>query len=213
MIKIQKLNKNFGNKVIFKDFSYDINDNSMIALIGKSGSGKSTLLNIIGLIDSDYSGNILYDGQNVSKMNSKQKNKYIRDKINYLFQNYALIDDATVEENLMLAMEYDKIKANKKIEKINNALKSVGLVDYNSKKIFTLSGGEQQRVALARIMIKNGEIVLADEPTGNLDSENSKMVINILKDLQKMGKTIIVVTHSEEVAKQCDEIISLELYK
>lgn len=209
MIEINKLNKSFGDTIIFEDFSYKIIDGSMIAIVGKSGCGKSTLLNIIGLLDFDYEGQILYDGNTFSKKNEKQKSKYIRDNINYLFQNYALIDNETVETNLLLALEYEKMDRATKKKKINEVLKRVDLENYSNKKVYTLSGGEQQRIALARIMLKKGNIVLADEPTGNLDVENSKQVIKILKELQKEGKTIIVVTHSEEIAKQCDEIIKL----
>lgn len=209
MIKIEKLYKSFGEKVIFADFNYEIKDQSMVAIVGKSGCGKSTLLNILGLIDSDYNGTIFYNDKLISKNNQKQKTKYIRDNINYLFQNYALVDEESVEENLQLALEYEKMSKKEKREKINKVLQLVDLGNYNNKKIYTLSGGEQQRVALARIMLKKGNIVLADEPTGNLDKVNSEKIMGILKQLQKQGKTIIIVTHNENVAKQCDNIIHL----
>lgn len=209
MIKIEKLYKSFGEKVIFNNFNYEIKDQSMVAIVGKSGCGKSTLLNIIGLIDSDYSGTIFYNDKIISKNNQRQKIKYIRDNINYLFQNYALVDEESVEENLRLALEYEKMLKQEKLEKINKVLQLVDLENYNNKKIYTLSGGEQQRVALARIMLKKGNIVLADEPTGNLDKVNSEKIMEILKQLQKQGKTIIIVTHNENIAKQCDNIIHL----
>ena len=126
-----------------------------------------------------------------------------------MFQNYALIETDTVEENLMLALEYEKLTKNEKTKKINNSLELVGLKDFNKKEVFTLSGGEQQRVALARIILKRGNIVLADEPTGNLDRNNSNKVMEILKTLQKQGRTIIIVTHDESLASQCDDIIRL----
>ncbi len=209
MIELKNLHKSFGEKVIFKSLNYKIDTGSMVAIIGKSGCGKSTLLNMIGLLDSDYTGTILIDKNDIAKMNEKKKSVYIRNNINYLFQNYALIDNETVEENLLLALTYHKIKKTEKIDKINNALKSVGLESYNNKKVYTLSGGEQQRIALARVILKKGNIILADEPTGNLDDNNSKIVMDILKQLQKEGKTIVIVTHNQKIADQCDEVLSL----
>ena len=209
MIEIKKVGKKFGDKVVFTDLSYTINDGKMIAIVGPSGCGKSTLLNILGLLDTDYSGEVLYDGQLLSKASEKKRDEYIRNNINYLFQNYALIETDTVEENLMLALEYEKLTKNEKIQKINKSLELVGLKDFNKKSVFTLSGGEQQRVALARIILKRGNIVLADEPTGNLVRNNSNKVMEILKALQKQGRTIIIVTHDESLAAQCDDIIRL----
>lgn len=209
MIELKNLHKSFGEKVIFKSLNYKIDTGTMVAIIGKSGCGKSTLLNMIGLLDSDYTGTILIDKNDIAKMNEKKKSVYIRNNINYLFQNYALIDNETVEENLLLALTYHKIKKTEKIDKINNALKSVGLESYNNKKVYTLSGGEQQRIALARVILKKGNIILADEPTGNLDDNNSKIVMDILKQLQKEGKTIVIVTHNQKIADQCDEVLSL----
>ena len=209
MIEIKKVGKKFGDKVVFTDLSYTINDGKMIAIVGPSGCGKSTLLNILGLLDTDYSGEVLYDGQLLSKASEKKRDEYIRNNINYLFQNYALIETDTVEENLMLALEYEKLTKNEKIQKINKSLELVGLKDFNKTSVFTLSGGEQQRVALARIILKRGNIVLADEPTGNLDRNNSNKVMEILKALQKQGRTIIIVTHDESLAAQCDDIIRL----
>ena len=129
------------------------------------------------------------------------------DLINYLFQNYALIDNETVEQNLLLALEYEKLSKNVKKEKINEALELVDLNEFNDKKIFTLSGGEQQRVALARVILKKGNIILADEPTGNLDVENTDKVMKILKKLKEDGKLIIIVTHSLSLANECDDVI------
>jgi len=209
MIEIKNICKSFGENKVITNFSYKIEDGLMIAITGKSGCGKSTLLNILGLLDIDYSGEILYNEKLISKQSEKKRNEYIRNNINYLFQNYALIDSETVEYNLLLALEYTKMSKNEKIKKINDALKKVDLTDFNSKKIFTLSGGEQQRIALARIMLKPGDVVLADEPTGNLDKENSDAVMKILKELQKQGKTIIIVTHNSNLAKQCNDVINL----
>lgn len=209
MIEIKKVSKTFGEKIVFTNLSYKINDGNMLAIVGKSGCGKSTLLNIIGLLDFDYTGEVLFDGKDVAMLKEKQVNQYIRNNINYLFQNYALIDNETVEYNLLLSLEYEKMPLKKKKEMISEVLESVGLSSYNNKKVYTLSGGEQQRVALARIMLKKGNIILADEPTGNLDEVNARKVMKILKELNKQGKTIIMVTHNEQLAQECDEILRL----
>ena len=209
MIEIKNLTKSFGEKQIFKDFNYQIKDGVMLGIVGKSGCGKTTLLNMIGLLDNNFEGVILYNNVNISKQKENKRLAYIRNNINYLFQNYALIDDETVEKNLFLALENEKITKSSKIDRINKALEKVELQGYNNKKIYTLSGGEQQRVALARIILKKGNIVLADEPTGNLDAYNSAKVMHILKDLQKENKTIIIVTHNSEIANECDEILNL----
>lgn len=209
MIEIKDLQKSFGKKQIFHGFNYQFTEGKMVAIIGKSGCGKTTLLNMIGLLDLEYEGQILYDGKNIAKEKEKERSAYIRNHINYLFQNYALIDDETVEENLLLALEYEKISKKEKLERINQVLKMVELEGFNEKEIYTLSGGEQQRIALARILLKRGNLVLADEPTGNLDAENSYKVLQLLKELQRQGRTIIIVTHNESLAKECDEIIRL----
>lgn len=205
MIKVENLEKSFDNKEIIKNFNYEFLDGKITAIVGKSGCGKTTLLNILGLLDTDYKGKVLYDGVLIT--NESQRNEFIRNNINYLFQNYALIDNETVEQNLLLALEYEKLSKNVKREKINEALELVDLNEFNDKKIFTLSGGEQQRVALARVILKKGNIILADEPTGNLDAENTDKVMKILKKLKEDGKLIIIVTHSLSLANECDDVI------
>lgn len=205
MIKVENLEKSFDNKEIIKNFNYEFLDGKITAIVGKSGCGKTTLLNILGLLDTDYKGKVLYDGVLIT--NESQRNEFIRNNINYLFQNYALIDNETVEQNLLLALEYEKLSKNVKKEKINEALELVDLNEFNDKKIFALSGGEQQRVALARVILKKGNIILAAEPTGNLDVENTDKVMKILKKLKEDGKLIIIVTHSLSLANECDDVI------
>lgn len=209
MIEIKNLKKSYGSHVVIDNLKLKIEDNEMVAIVGASGCGKSTILNIIGQIDSQYSGELIIDGLNMQKMSKKKKEEFIRYNINYLFQNFALIESLTVNENLLIGLEYVKISKQEKTKRIMDALKKVNLENYLNKKIFELSGGEQQRIALARIILKPGNIVLADEPTGNLDKKSSQLVMDLLKKLQKDGKTIIIVTHSEEVANQCDRIIKL----
>lgn len=209
MIEIKELTKSFGEKKLFTDFNYQIPDGIMLAIVGKSGSGKSTLLNMIGLLDCHYTGSILYDGIDIRKEREVKRRDYIRNNINYLFQNYALIDDETVLYNLLLALEYEKVSKIEKLERIKKALEKVELSGYEYKKIYTLSGGEQQRIALARMILKRGKFILCDEPTGNLDYHNAMTVMKILKEFQKDGKTIIIVTHDKEIAKQCDDMVFL----
>ena len=209
MITIKNLNKSFGEKQVFTNFNCTIKNGFMTAIIGKSGSGKSTLLNMIGLLDLDYQGEILYDDVNIKKLKENKQVEFIRNNINYLFQNYALVDNETVEQNLLLTLAYEKINKGEKITKINEVLTKVGLDNFNNKKIYTLSGGEQQRIALARTILKKGDIILADEPTGNLDEGNKEIVLKILKELKSLGKTIIIVTHDLSIANECDEVIKL----
>lgn len=206
MIEICNIRKKFGDKEVFDDFSLNIHEGELVAIVGKSGCGKSTLLNIIGLLEPVDKGYICIDGDESIRPQSSLAIKIIRNKISYLFQNFALVDEETVLYNLKLALRYEKGNKKKKIE---NALMAVGLCGYENKKIYQLSGGEQQRVALARVLVKPSKIVLADEPTGSLDAENRDLVIDMLKTIQKQGKTVVIVTHDMAVANQCDRIIEL----
>ncbi|MCM3200577.1 putative bacteriocin export ABC transporter [Bacillus cereus] len=205
MIELVNINKKFGNKVVLKDFSLKIEDADFIAIVGESGKGKTTLLNIIGLLEQSDSGDIIIEEQ--MNPNKKQTLLLQREKLAYLFQNYALMENETVEKNLLIALEYQKNIDKRKI--IKEALQKVNLPNYEKKKIFELSGGEQQRIALARILIKKCDYILADEPTGNLDNNNRDLVFNILKDLNEDGKTIIFVTHDMELASRAKKIITI----
>ncbi|MCI4056701.1 putative bacteriocin export ABC transporter [Bacillus cereus] len=205
MIELVNINKKFGNKVVLKDFSLKIEDTDFIAIVGESGKGKTTLLNIIGLLEQSDSGDIIIEEQ--MNPNKKQTLLLQREKLAYLFQNYALMENETVEKNLLIALEYQKNIDKRKI--IKEVLQKVNLPNYEKKKIFELSGGEQQRIALARILIKKCDYILADEPTGNLDNNNRDLVFNILKDLNEDGKTIIFVTHDMELASRAKKIITI----
>ena len=206
MIELVDIEKAYDDKVIFKDFSLHIQEGEMIAIKGESGCGKSTLLNIIGLLEAADKGQVCIDGYNNIRPQGQIAVNLMRYTISYLFQNFALIDEETVLYNLKIALKY--VKGNKK-EEIVNALSLVGLDGFENKKIYQLSGGEQQRVALARILLKPSKIVLADEPTGSLDPHNRDIVMEMLHKLQKQGKTIVIVTHDGNVAEQCDRIIEL----
>ena len=202
MIEVKSLTKSFGDNTVFKDLSFKIDDGEFVVFSGKSGCGKTTMLNLIGGIDTPDSGEILVDGADIAKQ--KNRIEYFRSKVSFLFQNFALIDNKTVEENLNM------VKKNTRTDTtIEQALESVGIKDKLKAKVYTLSGGEQQRVALARIMIKKCDIILADEPTGSLDKENAQGVMEILKKLNEQGKTVILVTHDEELKKTGSRIIEL----
>ncbi len=206
MIELVSVTKKYADKNIFDNFSLHINNGEFVAVIGESGCGKSTLLNIIGLLEPVDKGQVCIDGEKNVKPQSSQSVKIIRNKISYLFQNFALVDEETVMYNLMLALRYTK--GNKK-QRIKTTLESIGLGGYENKKIYQLSGGEQQRVALARILLKPSKIILADEPTGSLDVNNRNIVIDILRKIQQQGKTVLIVTHDMAVAQMCDKIIRI----
>lgn len=209
MIKLENVTKTIGEKVILENLSLKINQGDLVAIVGKSGSGKSTLLNLLGLIDGDYSGYYEIFGQKNVPVNSAKSQAIIREHISYLFQNFALIDNETVEYNLMLALKYVKLSKKDKVKKIEEILERVGLSSTLHQKVSELSGGEQQRIAVARAILKPSQLLLADEPTGSLDPENRDLVLNFLLDMNKEGKTVIIVTHDAYVAQQCHRVIEL----
>lgn len=205
MIVMSSVTKKFGNNVIIRDLNLEVNDGDFISITGKSGKGKTTLLNMIGLLESPSSGKISIDG--VSKRSSKEIMLLRRHSFGYLFQNYALIESDTVRNNLLLALKYRKDI--NKAEEIKKALDFVGLSNIEGKKIYQLSGGEQQRIALARVLLKDCSYVFADEPTGNLDTHNRDLVFDILRELNQRGKTIVFVTHDEDLANLANRRLDL----
>lgn len=210
MIELKNITKKFENKTVFANFNLQIDQNEMVAIIGPSGSGKSTLLNILGLIDKVDDGDYQFEQYTNIKPNSRLAQKIIREKISYLFQNFALIEEDTVLQNLLLALKYVKKSKKEKTEIITAALQKVGLSEYLNSKIYELSGGQQQRIAVARAIIKPSELVLADEPTGSLDSKNRDEIIKLLLELNDAGKTVIVVTHDSHVAEKCHRVLELK---
>ena len=207
VIELKNISKKYGNKNLFNNLNISINQGELIAITGASGSGKSTLLNILGLIDKPDSGDVIICNNKNPYNNEKMKLKLFRNNIGYLFQNYALIDNYTVDKNLDFALEYVKVKDKKKLKE--EALKKVGLLDKLNNKVFELSGGEQQRVALARLILKQNNIILADEPTGSLDSVNRDLILKLLKELNDEGKTVVIVTHDDVVANICTRKIRI----
>ena len=207
IIEVKKLCKAFGDQQVFEDFYAEVEENEFVAIAGKSGSGKSTLLNMIGLLDKPSSGDIILFGEKNIKPFSMRAEKMLKHHIGYLFQNFALVENESVYYNMMLAIENQKIKDKK--TKIAEALKAVGLEGYENKKVYKCSGGEQQRISIARLLIKPCDLVLADEPTGSLDHENKMQIFYLLKELQNKGKTLIVVTHDRELVEIADRVIYL----
>lgn len=210
IVKVQSLIKKYGEKIVLDKISFDIEKNTITSIIGKSGSGKSTILNIIGMLEEYQGGSVLIDDKELPRINSRQAMKLRRNRINYLFQSYALIGDLSVRENLLLALKFENLnkkEKNKRIEEILTELEIAQLIDTN---VNTLSGGEAQRVAMARCVLKSGDIILADEPTGSLDEKTAEKVFEILLRLRdKYKKTIIMVTHDLKLAEKSDRIINL----
>ncbi|WP_413475806.1 ATP-binding cassette domain-containing protein [Staphylococcus equorum] len=206
MIKLNHINKSFDGKVIFEKFSVVIESGDFVIIRGASGKGKSSLLNIIALLEAPDSGEVLYNG--VVVKNEKTKLIYKRKDISYVYQNYGLLENETIFKNLTLPLNVSK----KEITKLKSVMKKVGLQDLSLKtKIYTCSGGEQQRIAIARAILKEPKLIIADEPTGNLDRDNSDNVINIFKALNKQGITIIMATHDSNYFGIGNKIINLDL--
>lgn len=207
-IELKNMNKSFGDQIIFQDFNLHIQDHESIAVLGDSGKGKSTLLNILGLFEKVNSGEILIDGVNIEDKSFDQIG-YLRYKVGYLFQNYALVDTLTVDKNLNIALEYVDASKKEKEEMKDDALEKVKLQWKQKVKVYSLSGGEQQRLAIARLLIKPCEIILADEPTGALDENNKQNIIGLLNILKTMNKTLVIVSHDRDVTQLCDRVIEL----
>lgn len=201
--KISKSNK----QIILNDINLELSSGEFVCIYGESGSGKSTLMNIIGGLDNNYYGKVKIDDVSIKELDL---DNYRRDKIGFVFQNFNLIPYLTVFENVMLMLDMVKLKEKEKIKKTKEALRKVGLIKHSHKKPNELSGGMKQRVALARAIINEPDIILADEPTGALDKKNANKVLNILKNLSLEGKLVIVVTHSNNVKKFANKIITLD---
>ena len=202
-IEIINLYKQFNEKVLFHNFSAVIPSGKMTGIYGASGSGKTTLLNMIGMIEP-YSGMILFDGKEITS--NKERSRMLAEKIGFVFQNYGLVDSMTVSENIRI-MKCMKDKKNQ--EKMKDVLQELGLSGTENKKVYELSGGEQQRVAVAKIILKNADLILADEPTASLDYENKKYVLDLFRRFVEEGKTVLIVSHDQEVIRQCDAVINL----
>jgi len=215
MIQIKNLvkiyNKGKTNEFCaLKGIDLSIEEGEMVAIIGKSGAGKSTLLHILAAIDSYDKGSYLVDGVSVGDLKEKDRARFRNQKIGIVMQDYALIDEYTIEENVQIPLIFGKVKGNDvRREKIMTALENVGLAELAKKPVRQLSGGQKQRVAIARALVNNPAFLLADEPTGALDSKTSGEIMEVFEKLNQGGKTVIIVTHDMEVAARCGRVIEI----
>ncbi len=200
VIEINSLRKRYGTKEVLKSLDMNVCCGDFVAIMGKSGSGKSTLINIIGLLEEDYEGEYRLFGEDMKKMSDRKLTKHRCKDIGYVFQAYNLINDCTVKENVLLPASYAKNKVSP--ETLEALFEELEIAELANKRAELLSGGEKQRVGIARAIINNPRLVIADEPTGSLDEENSEKIFRILKRLNANGTTIILVTHNHQLAEK-----------
>ena len=213
MIKVNDLCKVFRTEEIettaLNNVSFEINDGEFVAIMGPSGCGKSTLLNILGLLDNPTTGSYELLGKEVANLKEKDRTKFRKGNIGFVFQSFNLIDELNVYENIELPLRYLDIPASERKAKVTEIMKRMAISHRAKHFPQQLSGGQQQRVAIARAVVSNPKLILADEPTGNLDSKNGKEVMDLLKELNQEGTTIVMVTHSQKDASQAQRTIDL----
>lgn len=213
LIQLQNINKTYVNgKISFtalREVNLTINRGEYLAILGPSGSGKSTLMHIIGCLSTPTSGTYLLDGKEVSSLNRNELAKIRNEKIGFVFQNFNLLNHVDALENVALPLVYKGVKAGKRNKLAREILAKFGLENHLDHRPNELSGGQQQRVAISRALITDPDVILADEPTGNLDSNSGAEVIKIFEQLSAQGKTIIVVTHDLEIAKRTSRIVQI----
>ncbi|MGW4207330.1 ABC transporter ATP-binding protein [Lentzea sp. NPDC004789] len=200
MIVISKLAKRFGTRTLWSGLDLTVAPGDLVAVTGPSGSGKTTLLNCVGLLESPTSGRILHGEADITRFGRRAARLFRRDALGYLFQNYALIENATVADNLAIASAG---RGRRRSTAHREALDRVGLAGRETDRVHELSGGEQQRVALARLLLKQPSVVLADEPTGALDSDNAALVVDVLREMSEDGCAVMIATHSDYVRTRC----------
>ena len=204
MIKIENLSKSFRTTevetIALNNVSLEVGEKEFVAIMGPSGCGKSTLLNILGLLDNPSSGNYYLDGKEVGHLKEKDRTRVRKGNIGFVFQSFNLIDELNVFENVELPLNYLTIPADERKRRVNEILSRMNISHRAKHYPQQLSGGQQQRVAIARAVVSNPKIILADEPTGNLDSKNGQEVMELLTELNKEGTTIVMVTHSQRDA-------------
>ncbi len=215
LIKIENLNKYYRNGEnsvhALRDINFNIQKGEFVAIMGSSGSGKSTLMNVLGCLDKEIEGDYILEDINISKITEGEICKIRNEKIGFVFQAFNLLPKLTAEENVELPLVYSgKSQKNERQKRAFEVLESVGLAERIHHKPNELSGGQKQRVAIARALVNNPAIILADEPTGNLDSVSESEIMNLFQKLNDEGKTIIIVTHEPEVAKKCKRVITFK---
>ena len=191
------------------ELSLEIQEGDLVSIVGQSGSGKSTLLNMIGLLDTVTEGTVEIEGQDISSLSDNELSKFRGEKIGFIFQSFFLLPGLTAQENVAEGLLYQGIKREERLKKAADVLEDVGLGDRITHQPKELSGGQQQRVAIARALVQDPAFILADEPTGNLDKESGMNILNILKELNKQGKTVVMITHNQEHAKKFKKVITL----
>ena len=213
MIKIEELTKIFRTEAVettaLNGVSLEVKDGEFVAIMGPSGCGKSTLLSILGLLDNPTSGNYYLDGEEVGHLKERARTNYRKGRIGFVFQSFNLIDELTVEENVDLQLKYLDVPKAERKERVLEILRKVSLSQRAKHYPQQLSGGQQQRVAIARAVVGRPKLILADEPTGNLDSKNSEEVMTLLSQLNAEGTTIVMVTHSQHDATYANRVINL----
>jgi len=213
MIKLENLSKVYRTEEIestaLNQVSFTIDKGEFVSVMGPSGCGKSTLLNIIGMLDKPESGSYTFLGKEVSGLNEKGRSAVRKENIGFIFQNFNLIDELTVFENIELPLIYNKVSASERKERVNKLIEKIGISHRSSHFPQQLSGGQQQRVAVARALVTRPPLILADEPTGNLDSSHGNEVMELLCELNEAGTTIIMVTHSSHDASYSQRVINL----
>jgi len=207
LVQVEQLEKRFGAIRALDRVSFDVEAGEWIAIMGPSGSGKTTLINILGGLDHPSAGRVVVDGQEIGNLAERELTRYRADKIGFVFQQFHLVPYLTALENVMLAQYFHSVTDEKEAAE---ALGRVGLSDRLDHVPAELSGGEQQRVAIARALINQPKVILADEPTGNLDEANEAVVLNLLHELNDQGHTILVVTHSQAIGNLADRRVELE---
>jgi putative ABC transport system ATP-binding protein len=213
MIEVKKLKKSYksgdGILDVLKEISFSVPKGQFLSITGKSGSGKSTLLYQLGLLDHPNSGSISIGGIDVINLHKEERTRFRLKKLGYIFQDYALIPELTAIENVLIPLLMTGLSKDEAVLKATDALKKVNLLDRKDNLPSALSGGQQQRVSIARAIAHNPDIIFADEPTANLDTETSRSVLDAFLDIHKQGQTIVMVTHEEDYAKMSDRIITL----
>jgi ABC-type lipoprotein export system ATPase subunit/ABC-type antimicrobial peptide transport system permease subunit len=214
LLELKSINKYYKLKDnekfhVLNDVSLSFNRGELVAIIGESGSGKSTLMNLIGGLDSNFSGELFVNGRDIKKLKKKELDKYRKNEVGFIFQSFNLINHLSVLDNVTIAMTLSNVRKKERIKQAKEILESLGLEKHISKKPNQLSGGQKQRVAIARALINDPQIIIADEPTGSLDSVTTMQVLEIMKDIAQRGKLVIMVTHSERVAASSTRIVKI----
>jgi putative ABC transport system ATP-binding protein len=210
MIELKNIVKKYGKDVTaLKGIDMSVKKGEFVSVIGKSGSGKSTLMNILGCLDTATEGDYYFCGENVCRLRESRIEEIRRERIGFIFQGFNLIPELDATENVMLPLKYKGIGKRERLKMAEKALEAVGLAERMNHKPSEMSGGQQQRTAIARAIAGNPEIILADEPTGNLDTDSGNQIMGIITDLKRQGRTIILITHDNNIAHCADRIICI----